>query len=307
MGYREPLSNDSDTLQSNEKQSNSLLPDDEDLSLEGLALSDRQREAFNKLDMANQLVIIRALREQQGVEKPKPKKEEQEKSELDVLREKVEKANREIKIADNEREGVKSDVEVEEDNEEKELKIDYSKYGKGFSREFIDELVLDDEFNNIVKDYLIPNEGGYNNDEDDSGGETNMGISKTTHKNEDIKKMTRERANAIFYRDFYKINGLNKLPYKIRGFIVDFGVLSSPINAIRMVHKILNLSPKGTIIGKDTLDKFKNFTHDDYESFLGKYKLEMINYFNKIVENNPSQKKYLKGWINRANRAHLAK
>ncbi len=62
----------------------------------------------------------------------------QEKSELDVLREKVEKANREIKVADNEREGVKSDVEVEEDNEEKELKTDYSKYGKGFSRKFID-------------------------------------------------------------------------------------------------------------------------------------------------------------------------
>ena len=127
MGYREPLSNDSDTLQSNEKQSNSLLPDDEDFSLEGLNLTDRQREAFNKLDMANQLVIIRALREQQGVEKPKPKKEEQEKSELDVLREKVDKANRELKVADNEHEGVKSDAEVKEDNEEKELKIDYSK------------------------------------------------------------------------------------------------------------------------------------------------------------------------------------
>ena len=89
-------------------------------------------------------------------------------------------------------------------------------------------------------------------------------------------------------------------------FELDFGILSSPLNAIRIVHKILNLPPKGTIIGKDTLDKFKNFTHEDYENFLEKYKLEMINHFNKIVKNNPSKKKFLKGWINRTNRAHLA-
>ena len=55
-----------------------------------------------------------------------------------------------------------------EKDEDEELNVDYSKYGKGFSREFINELVSDDEFNKIVKDYLAPNEGGYNNDEDDS-------------------------------------------------------------------------------------------------------------------------------------------
>lgn len=30
----------------------------------------------------------------------------------------------------------------------------------------------------ILNNYIIPNEGGYINDENDSGGETNMGISK---------------------------------------------------------------------------------------------------------------------------------
>ena len=59
--------------------------------------------------MNTQLTVIRALREQQGVEKPKPKKENSEKSELDVLREKVDKKNREYKIADNEYSGTKKD------------------------------------------------------------------------------------------------------------------------------------------------------------------------------------------------------
>ncbi len=115
MGYREPLSSDGDTLKSKVKQSNALLPDDEDFSLEGLALSDRQKKAINKLDMANQLVIIKALREEQGIEKPKSKTETQERSEQDILREKVDKANREIKVADNEHSEMKSDAEVEKE------------------------------------------------------------------------------------------------------------------------------------------------------------------------------------------------
>ena len=119
LGYREEKYGDSDDvlLRSNVKKSNSLLPDDEDFSLEGLALSDRQRKAIDKIDMNTQLTVIRALREQQGVEKPKAKKENSEtsKSELDVLREKVDKANREVKVANNEHSGTKSDERVEKE------------------------------------------------------------------------------------------------------------------------------------------------------------------------------------------------
>ena len=111
--------------------------------------------------------------------------------------------------------------------------------------------------------------------------------------------------NAIFYRDYYKWNGINKLPYKIRGFIVDFGVCSQPLTAIRMTHRVLGI-PEGNIIGKTTLDKFKQFTQKDYEDFLEKYRAEMIKYYNKVVKVAPEKKKYLQGWINRANRAHLS-
>ena len=164
LGYREPKSNDSYTLQSNEKQSNTLLPDDEDFSLEGLTLSDRQRKTIDKLDMNTQLTVIRALREQQGVEKTKSKKENSEasRSELDILREKVEKANREIKIADNEHERTKSDAKYSKEQEDDELEVDYSKYGKGFSREFIDTMLNDKAFQMALKRTSL-NEGGYVN------------------------------------------------------------------------------------------------------------------------------------------------
>ena len=185
--------------------------------------------------------------------------------------------------------------------------IDYSLYGDGFSKEFIDKMENDAEFQKILNEYIIPNEGGYNNDPDDPGGETNMGISQTTHQSEDILNMTRERANAIYYRDYYDWNGLNKLPYPIRGFVVDYGLPTNPLIAIQTVHKVLDLPPKGTIIGPDTLGKFENYTEEDYNNFLEKYRAEMKNHFREVAQRNPQKQKFLNGWLNRANGAHLAK
>ena len=90
--------------------------------------------AIDRLDMNTQLSVIRALREQQGVEKPKPKKENSEasRSELDVLQEKVAKANREIKIADNEHSRTKSNVRVESKDEDEELNVDNNKFNQDF-------------------------------------------------------------------------------------------------------------------------------------------------------------------------------
>lgn len=197
--------------------------------------------------------------------------------------------------------------ELAEKRKNKNNEINYSLYGEDFDKNFINELVKDKEFNAILNNYIIPNEGGYINDKNDSGGETNMGISKKTYGSEDIGKLTRERANAIYYKNYYKFNGLNKLPYPVKGFVVDFGVVSHPQKAIEAVHKILGNPPKSDIIGPVTLEKFGNFTDEDYKTFLNDYKNYMIDYFNAVANANPKNKKYLKGWLNRANRAHLDK
>ena len=185
--------------------------------------------------------------------------------------------------------------------------VDYSLYGDDFSKEFIDQMLNDEEFQKILNEYIIPNEGGYNNDPADTGGETNMGIAQKYHPNEDIKGMTRERANAIYYRDYYNWNGLNKLPYPIRGFVVDYGLPTYPQNALKTVHNILGIPKSATIIGPTTLGIFENYTDEDYNDFLEKYRDEMNKYFNEIAQRNPQKQKFLRGWLNRANRAHLAR
>ena len=185
--------------------------------------------------------------------------------------------------------------------------IDYSLYGEGFSKEFIDKMEGDEEFQKILHEYLIPNEGGYADRLNDRGKKTKYGISQKTYPDEDIKNLTRERANAILYRDFYNWNGLNKLPYPIRGFVVDYGLPTSPLNAIRTVHKVLDLPPNGNIIGSSTMGELENFSDNDYSNFLNNYQKEMHKYYHGLVEKDPTQKENLNGWLNRANGAHLAK
>ena len=188
----------------------------------------------------------------------------------------------------------------------KKSNIDYSKYGKGFSKEFIDELIADNEFNKILNEYIIPNEGRFSNRKNDRGQMTMYGISKNAYPNEDIKNLTRERANAIIYRDFYKWNGLYKLPYSIRGFVVDYGMPTSPLNAIKTVHRVLDLPVIGDIIGSQTLNRFNKFSENDYKNFLKQYTSEMEKHYNNIVKNDVTQRENLNGWLNRARRAHLS-
>ena len=56
--------------------------------------------------------------------------------------------------------------------------------------------------------FVIMHEGGYVNDPDDPGGETNHGISKRAYPNLDIKNLTSEDAKRIYKDDYWlKIAG----------------------------------------------------------------------------------------------------
>ena len=177
--------------------------------------------------------------------------------------------------------------------------VDYSLYGDGFSKEFIDRMLNDSDYQRALNEYAIPNEKGYINNINDPGGETNMGIAKRYHPNEDIKNLTRERANAILYDEVWNWNGINKLPREIRGFVFDHGVRTSPQNAIETTHRALGINPVGDIIGNTTLGLLQNA---NYEDFLRKYQ-ELVN---EQDRNNKNYRYFGTGWNNRTKGYHVS-
>lgn len=177
--------------------------------------------------------------------------------------------------------------------------VDYTLYGDGFSQEFIDQMLGDSDYQRALQEYAIPNEGGYVYNENDPGGETNMGIAKKYHPNEDIPNLTRERANAILYNEVWNWNGINRLPKEVRGFVFDHGIRTSPQNAIKTTHRALGINPVGDIIGNTTLNRLQ---HIDYEEFLRRYQ----NLVREQDRNNRNYQYFGTGWNNRTNGYHIS-
>ena len=72
--------------------------------------------------------------------------------------------------------------------------------------------------------FVLKWEGGYSNDPNDPGGETNFGICKKWYPFEDIKNMTRARAAKIYYENYWLKAGCDELPFPWDIIIFDTSV-----------------------------------------------------------------------------------
>jgi len=135
-------------------------------------------------------------------------------------------------------------------------------------------------------EFLFPSEGGYVNHKNDKGGATNMGITQSTYNNymkkknlstKDVKLITRAEAEKIYYEDYWKTSGADK--------ISDFNMA-------------ITLFDTAVLHGPGTARKFYNESGGDLNKFLD---IRQKSY-DKIVANDPTQKDFYKGWNNRVNR-----
>jgi lysozyme family protein len=58
------------------------------------------------------------------------------------------------------------------------------------------------QFDDIIE-VVLEHEGGYVNDPQDPGGETNFGVAKRSHPDVDIKNLTKDGAKEIYYQDYW--------------------------------------------------------------------------------------------------------
>jgi lysozyme family protein len=115
---------------------------------------------------------------------------------------------------------------------------------------------------------LLGNEGGYVNNPKDPGGETNWGISKRSYPQEDIKALTRERAMAIYKRDFWDKIDLDHAPLGIAEQLLDFAVNSGMPVAVCALQRAVGVAADG-VIGPHTLEAIrKMYTHDIIMRFI---------------------------------------
>ena len=121
--------------------------------------------------------------------------------------------------------------------------------------------------------FVLKWEGGYTNDPDDPGGETNFGISKRAYPRENIRAMTRERAAELYRRDYWTPAGCEGKPFPLALMLFD-----TAVNC-------------GTVSAKTWAKENGN----DLLLLAGR----RVVYYLRVVKKTPSSGKFLKGWLNR--------
>lgn len=117
-------------------------------------------------------------------------------------------------------------------------------------------------------------DGGYTNDPTDPGGETKWGISKRAHPTLDIKNLTAEQALDIYAKEYWNVCGCDSIPFPLCVAVFDTAVNCGQSRAVKWAREA------GDSVG-----------------FL---ELRKQHYYNRI-NTNPTQVKYLNGWMNRLN------
>ena len=120
--------------------------------------------------------------------------------------------------------------------------------------------------------FVLDHEGGYVNDLDDPGGETNYGISKRAYPSLDIKNLTVEQAAGIYWRDYWDACSCDKLVYPIDCYVFDTAVNCGCGNA-------------KTIRGNS----------ENANDFLW----NRMEYYIDLIKKKPKLIKFLAGWVHR--------
>ena len=159
------------------------------------------------------------------------------------------------------------------------------------------------------KNKLIPIikrwEGGYSDNPNDRGGATNSGVTLAVYQSvygknktkNDLKKMTNEQWNYIFtklYWNKWKADDIKN--QSIANILVDW-VWMSGLGTIKKIQSLFGLTADG-IVGNKTILYINS--HDQEEVF-NKIWNRRKSFYESIVKNNPSQKVFIKGWMNRLN------
>lgn len=161
-------------------------------------------------------------------------------------------------------------------------------------------------------DEVIKKEGGYVNHPADKGGPTNFGITLavlTVHRGkkctaDDVKAMSEDEARDIYEDMYYLKPKINLLPDALEPQVFDIAVNSGPGRAIKMLQQVLNLAGFECSVDGDIGPKTVHAAQLGYEA-MGPYLVNALSeareaFYQNIVARNPSQKVFLRGWINRA-------
>ena len=122
-------------------------------------------------------------------------------------------------------------------------------------------------FDKIIEK-VLEHEGGYVNDPNDLGGETNYGITKRFYPDVDIKNLTREQAKDIYKRDYWDKNRVESLPENLWHIFFDMCVNMGRGTAVKILQRAANGKGRGIDVGCERQVQIKGPDAEALSQFL---------------------------------------
>lgn len=150
------------------------------------------------------------------------------------------------------------------------------------------------------KAFVLQNEGGYSNDASDAGGETKFGISKRSYPDIDMANLTEDQAAAIYERDFWAPYA--SFPDRVATKVFDLAVNMGHKQAVLILQRALrccgalNVKDDG-VLGPVTKSAVQVANQD---LLIVALRSEAAGVYRLLAAKNPSQQKFLMGWLKRS-------
>lgn len=148
----------------------------------------------------------------------------------------------------------------------------------------------------IAIEKLLRNEGGYVNDPDDPGGETNFGICKRSFPELDIRNLTESDAKNIYRVNYWNVLRCDEIKRRdLARQIFDFGVNAGVSKSTETIQKLLGDVRIDGKMGRKTIASINSFKGGDL--FL-MFILSRIRFYMKLARKT-HMRKFLYAWIKR--------
>jgi len=138
---------------------------------------------------------------------------------------------------------------------------------------------------------IFRNEGILSDNVNDKGGLTKYGISQKAYPKEDIRNLTKERAEFLYKRDYYDPCKIDLIDNELLALhVFDMAVNAGNSRSIKLLQRLLVVSADG-VIGKDTINTA------NAGNWANGFISVRNNYYKQIATGRNTV--FLKGWLNR--------
>ena len=143
----------------------------------------------------------------------------------------------------------------------------------------------------------IQHEGGFEDNPDDPGGATNMGVTQRDLPNINIRDLTVFQATNYYIQSYWKPLYSQIANQSVANKIFDFGVLFGIGTAVKILQEVLKIGADG-MFGEETLAAVNEA---DPVSLLLAYRTNFVQHALAIGTVRPTERQFVSGWIRRIN------